>query len=207
MRHEADLQELCYIPFGIKAFTVTPEGGTFRLGTNDASLEFPPGAVEKETPVCYAIILHGPFELPAGYRPASVVVYLNLGATYLVQPISLTLADWCQKKPHMDQKELMFVQAPHVLKDGQYQFSKHALQNKDFISVNVLQIGESKCLYAKVFEEGHRVQELFCASPLHQIEETCLRVRILFTWFSYTWIKVSFSPLIVVIEIQFMHKS
>ena len=207
MLHEADLQELCYIPFGIKTFTVTPEGGTFRLGTNDASVEFPPGAVEKETSVRYAIILHGPFELPAGYRPASVVVYLNLGATSLRQSIYLTLTDWCQKKPHMDQEELMFVRAPHIPKDGQYQFSMHALRNTDFISVDVLQIGESKCLYAKMFEEGRGVQELFCASPLHQIEETCLRVRILFTWFSYTWIKVSFSPLIVVIEIQFMHKS
>lgn len=207
--HEADLEELCYIPFGIKTFAVTPEGGTFSLGTDEASLEFPPGAVERETSVRYAIILHGPFEFPANYRLASVVVYLNLGTVSLVKPIYLSLADWCEKKAHMDSEELMFIRAPHVLKEGKeerkYKFSMHAMRNTDFVSIDVLQIGESKCLYAKVLQEGHGVQEWFCASPLHKIEDTCLRVRILFTWFSDTWIKVSFVSIVIAIEFQFVH--
>lgn len=170
------------------------------MGTEDASLQFPPGAVTKETYVRYGIILHGPFEFPAGYRMASVVVYLNLGTVTLVKPIYLSLADWCEKKAHIDNEELMFIRAPHVLKEGKerkYQFSLHAMRNTDVVSVDVLQIAESKCLYTKVLDEGRGVQEWFCATPLHQIDDKCLRVRILFTWLSDTWIKVSFCSIIV----------
>lgn len=164
----------------------------FRLGTDDASLEFPPGAVENETSVRYAIILHGPFEFPAGYRPASVVVYLNLGKSLLLQPIYLTLADWCHKNAHRDKKDLVFARAPHEGKAGKYQFSMHALQNTDFVSIDVLQIAESKCLYSKLLQEGCGLQERFCASAFHMMKEYSLDVRVLFTWFSETWIMVSF---------------
>lgn len=165
------------------------------MGTEDASLEFPPGAVATETAVRYAIILDGPFEFPPSYRLASVVVYLNLGTAVLVKPIYLSLADWCERKAHMDSEELMFMRAPHVLKEGKerkYQFSEHAMQNTDVMSVDVLQIGESQCLYAKLLQDGRGVKEWFCASPLHKIEDRFLRVRVLFTWLSDTWIKVSF---------------
>lgn len=148
-----------------------------------------------ETAVRYAIILDGPFEFPPGYRLASVVVYLNLGTAVLVKPIYLSLADWCEKKAHMDSEELMFMRAPHVLKEGKernYQFSMHAMRNTDVLNIDVIQIGESKCLYAKLFQEGRGRQEWFCASPLHKIEDKSLLVRILFTWLSHTWIKVSF---------------
>ena len=53
---------------GVKQLLISPDGGTFTLGSGDASLEFPPGTVVEETSVRYAIILHGPF----------VIIYLNM---------------------------------------------------------------------------------------------------------------------------------
>ena len=41
----------------IKQLRISPDGGTFKLGSGDASLVFPPGAVEKETFIRYAINL------------------------------------------------------------------------------------------------------------------------------------------------------
>ena len=79
---EVLLKELCYMATGIHNLHVGPGGGTFTLGCSDATLEVPRGALERETSVHYAIILHGPFVFSIGYKPGSVVVYVNMdGAT------------------------------------------------------------------------------------------------------------------------------
>lgn len=190
---ECELQELCYAPFGIKDLTVTPDGGTFPLGSTDASLEVPSGAVMRNSLIRYALILHGPFVLPTGYRPVSVVVYLNLSRTTLLQPISLILSDWCEKRYSTEQYELMFFRASHKIRGEKrlYQFSQ--LCNADHQNADVLRITESKTLYMKVLQEGRGVHDLYCMMPIQKLDvaENCFRMRILFIWSSDSWRQVS----------------
>ena len=100
---EVHLQQLCYMATGIKQLLVGPDGGTFIMGSGDASLEFLPGAVKKEISIRYAIILHGPFVFPAGNKPGSVVVYLNMDGATLVKPIYLLLSHWCVREEADDE--------------------------------------------------------------------------------------------------------
>ena len=198
--HDSDavtlMEELCYVPFGIKELTVTPSGGTFSLGNSDASLEIPPGAVMTNTPIRYAIILHGPFVLQPGYRRVSVVIYLNLNRATLLQPIFLNLADWCERRYSTQQYELTFFRASHEIKaegeNREYHFCP--LPNSDHQSEDVLKIIEPKSHYAKVLKEGrHGIHDLYCAMPIQKRDPRAnnLQIRILFTWKSQSWIMVS----------------
>ena len=123
---EVLLQQLCYMATAVKQLIIGPDGGTFTLGSGDASLVFPPGAVEKETAVRYAIILHGPFMFSPGYIPVSVVVYINMKWAVLMKPIQLLLSHWCNRKVGEDEDNLKFAIAPHTLSKGQkyYEFGE-----------------------------------------------------------------------------------
>ena len=85
---EVVLQWLCKMATGKKELHVGPCGGTFVLGSGDATLEFPPGAIAEETSVRYAVIPHG----------RSVVVYLNMEEAILRKPVLLHLSHWCIRK-------------------------------------------------------------------------------------------------------------
>ena len=148
---EALLQQLCYMATNIKRFYVGHDGGTFILGRGDASLKFPPGAVEKKTLVRYAIILHGPFVLPAGCKLTSVVVYLNMDGATLVKPVYLTLSHWSSRE-NEDDDTLHFLQAPHTVEAGQRKYIFEEQEEGDFISEThsnkgVLSISEPRCLH------------------------------------------------------------
>ena len=145
---EVLLQQLCYLATGIQQFHIGPDGGTFTLGSGDASLEFPPGAVEKETAVHYAIILHGPFVFPAGCKPGSVVVYINMDRATLVKPVHVSLSHWCSRDKG-DDNTVKFLRAPHALEAGkEYVFKE--LEEGYFPShtnVGILTIPKPQCLY------------------------------------------------------------
>ena len=144
------LQQLCYMATGIKQLRVSPDGGRFTLGSGDASLEFPPGTVEKETSVRYAIILHGPFVFPAGYKPGSVVIYLNMDGATLLKPALLYLSHWCVKEKGEDEETLKFVSASHTLEAGQQEYVFEEEDDADFLTrtnVGVLSIQDPHCLY------------------------------------------------------------
>ena len=148
---EARLQQLCYMATGIKLLLVSAKGGRFTLGSGDASLEFPPGAVKKETSVRYAILLHGPFVFPAGYKPGSVVVYLNMDGATLLKPVLLCLSHWCIKEDGDDEDSLKFISATHRCKEGQqlYAFEEEE-EEADFATrtnVGVLTIRDPHCLF------------------------------------------------------------
>ena len=137
---------------GIKQILIGPDGGTFTLGSGDAYLEFPSGAVEKETSVRYAIILHGPFVLLAGYKLGSVVVYLNMDGATLKTPVLLFLSHWCIRKEGDDEDTLKFLRAPHTLEAGHklYVFQEQEERKADFTThtnIGVLTIQEPQCLY------------------------------------------------------------
>ena len=189
--NESEMEELCYAPFGIKDLIVTPDGGIFPLGSNDASLEVPQGAVMKTTAIHYAIILHGPFVLPTGYRAVSVVVYLNFNGATLLQPIFLFLSDWCEKTCNPEHCELMFFSAPHEIEGEKKQYQFTRLCNANQQNVDKLRITESKTFYVKVLQEGHGVRDLYCMMPIQKEAENCLSVRILFFFSSASWKEVS----------------
>ena len=134
---------------GIKQLLISPDGGTFTLGNGDASLEFPPGTVEKETSVRYAIILRGPFVLPAGYKPGSVIIYLNMEGATLLKPVLLYLSHWCIKEEGEDEDTLKFVSASHTLEAGQQAYVFEEENDADFTrsNVGVLSIRDPHCLF------------------------------------------------------------
>ena len=189
---ESLMEKLCYAPFGIRELTVTSDGGTYSLGSSDASLKVPPGAVKKKSTIRYAIILNGPFALPTGYRAVSVVVYLNLSKTTLQQPIYLFLSDWCEKRYTREQYPLMFFRASHELKGEKMQYQFTPVPNADHQNGDILKIIEPKTLYAKVLKEGHEVHDLYCMMPIQKLDaaENCFRIRILFIWSSDSWREV-----------------
>ena len=145
---EVLLKELCYTATGIQQLHVGPGGGTFTLGCSDATLKVPPGALKRETSVHYAIILHGPFVFSAGYKPGSVVVYVNMDEATLVKPVCLNLSHWCSREEEGG-NTLKFIRAPHV-PDAQMKYFFEELEEGDFTThtnVGMLTIPEPQCLY------------------------------------------------------------
>ena len=67
------------------SISISPSGGNFILGCGDAVLIVEVNSVAELTDVRCAIILHGaPFVHMASYKPASVVIYLNLEGAALL---------------------------------------------------------------------------------------------------------------------------
>ena len=134
---------------GIQQLLIGPDGGTFTLGSGDVSLEVPLGAVEKEISVRYAIILHRPFVFPAGYKPGSVVVYLNMDGATLVKPVCLALSHWCSRGEEEDENTLQFLIASHTLEAGQhkYVFEEEKADFTTQTNAGIFSISEPQCLY------------------------------------------------------------
>ena len=128
---------------------VSADGGRFTLGSGDASLVFPPGTIEKETSVRYAIILHGPFVFPAGCKPGSVIIYLNMNGATLLKPVLLYLSHWCIKEEGEDEDTLKFVSASHTLEAEQKVYVFEEEEDADFTRTNVgvLSIRDPHCLF------------------------------------------------------------
>ena len=145
------MQQLCFMGTGIQQLTITPDGGSFTLGSGDASLVFPAEAIDKELTIRYAIILHGPFVFPAGYKLSSVVVYLNMDGITLVKPILLCISHWCIREEGDDKDTLRIVHAPHTLEAGQQKYAfEEEEEEADFTTctnVGALTIQEPHCLF------------------------------------------------------------
>ena len=145
---EVRLKELCCTATGIQQLHVGPGGGTYTLGCSDATLKVPPGALKKETSVHYAIILHGPFVFSAGYKPGSVVVYVNMDEATLVKPVCLSLSHWCSREEEGG-NTLKFIRSPHV-PNAQMKYFFKELEEGDFTThtnMGILTIPEPQCLY------------------------------------------------------------
>ena len=193
---EVRLEQLCYMATGIKQLLITPDGGTFTLGSGDASLEFPPGAVVEETSVRYAVILHGPFAFPAGYKPGSVVVYLNMDEATLVKPVLLYMSHWCLKKEGVDKDILKFFSTPHTLEAGQQVYEFEEQEKADFTTrsnVGVLTIQKPQCLYC--VEAKVETIARYCAIMFSQNipSEDTLRFMVQLMCDSLDWMEVQYS--------------
>ena len=195
---EKCLQQLCYLATGIQQLRIGPNGGNFTLGSPDASLEFPPGAVKQVTSVRYAIILHGPFVFPAGYKPGSVVVYLNMDGAILLQPVILFLSHWCIREEEDDEETRKFLRASHTLETGQhkYIFEEQEEEKADLTTrtnVGVLKIWEPRCLYcveAKI-EKVARYSAITFSQYIHS--EDTLLFMIQFMCDSLDWNEVKYN--------------
>ena len=119
---EEDLQKYCYMATNIQQLFIGPGGGTFTLGSGDATLVFPKGAVKKKTSIRYAIILHGPFVFSDGCKPGSVVVYINMNEATLIKSVQLLLSHWCIREED-DGVTLKFAHAPHTLEAGKQKYT------------------------------------------------------------------------------------
>ena len=144
------LQQLCFMTTGIRQLRIGPDGGTYTLGSGDALLEVPIGAVEKEIWIRYAIILHGPFVFSAGYTLSSAVIYLNMDGAILMKPVQLAISHWCSRAEGDDEDVLHFLQAPHTLEAAQQKYVFEEQEEGDFCSHSqkgVLSISEPQCLH------------------------------------------------------------
>lgn len=192
---EKTLATLCYIPFGIKQFTITPEGGTFTLGSGDAVLEVPAGAVEEEASVRYGIILHGPFVFSAGYKPASVFIYLNMDLVTLSRPLRLHLSYWCIMEKGDEEGTYKFLRAPHRLETGQKKYIFKEQNEADFtshsnVAMGILNISEAQCIYC-VQTRGTK-DATYTAIPFTQYipSENTQHFKIQLSCYSQEWRKV-----------------
>ena len=182
------------MPTGIKQLLIGPDGGKVILGSGDASLEFPSGAVAKETFVRYAIILHGPFVFPSGYKPGSVVIYLNMNGATLVKPVLLYLSHWSITKKGDDKDVLKFLRAPHTLEKGQqtYVFEEHK-QESDLTTrtnVGVLTIQEPQCLHCLVTGDATTARYSTITFSRYMPSDDSVLFRIQFMCDSIEWNEV-----------------
>ena len=185
------LKDLCYLPTGIQQLSISPDGGSFTLGSGDASLEFPSGAVVKETAVHFAIILHGPFVFPAGYNLDSVVVYINMDGATLVKPVRLSLSHWCSREKEGG-SSLKFLRAPHVPGAGKKYLFKE-LEEGDFTThanVGILSIPEPQCLYCVKMNEEEIARYNALKFQRYEKSGSPLCFRIQLTCDSKEWNKV-----------------
>ena len=190
---EVLLQQLCYMATGIKQLLISPAGGTFTLGNGDASLEFPPGAVEKNINVRYAIILHGPFVFHADFKPGSVVVYINMDGATLVKPVQLFLSHWCIRVEADDEAIMKFVRAPHSLESGKVYAFEEVEEEADFKThsdMGVLTIKEPHCLYCVEAKGAKNARYCAMTFTCYIPSEKTLLFRIQLLCDSSEWIKV-----------------
>lgn len=194
VEYESTLRQLCWMPNDMQEYFIGPEGGIVGFGNRDAHLEFPPGALEQETRLRFAILLCGPFQLPNGYLSGSVTVYINLGKVTLKKAFKLHLSSWFGGRQEDAQQTLRFARAYHKLPEGgsvkKYQFV--LLEGGDFTSsskAGILEIGQSKCLYQVVAPIGEQL--LHTALAFCKEDTDRVRLRILFCLSSPTWSEVS----------------
>ena len=189
--HQVLLKQLCYLATGIQQLHVGPGGGSFTLGQGDAILKVPPGALKIETTVHFAIILHGPFVISAGYKPGSVVVYINMDGATLVKPVCLYLSHWCSRKREGD-NTLKFIRAHHM-PDARNEYLFKELEEGDFTTrtnEGVLTIPEPQCLYCVEMKKEEVARYNVLSFQKYEENDSTLFFRIQFMCDSKEWNEV-----------------
>ena len=179
---------------GIKQLLISPDGGTFTLGNGDASLKFPPGAVQKDIHIHYAIILYGPFVLPAGYKPGSVVIYLQMDGATLLKPVQLFLSHWCIREKTDVEETMKFIRAPHSLESGKKEYAFEEVEEEadftTYANMGVLTIKEPHCLYCVEAKGAKNARYSAMTFTRYISSEDTLVFRIQLLCDSLEWIKV-----------------
>ena len=158
------------------------------MGSGDATLMVDEGTVEMETIVRYAVILHGPFVYSAGYKPASVVVYLNLEGANLLKPLKLTLNHWCKPVEGNSEAVLKLLQAPLMtdeMENVRYIF--HEVRGDSLHNTSTFTISEPQCLYCVEMEEESQASYNAIAFQKNLRTENLVKFRIQFMCDSLEW--------------------
>ena len=194
---EKELEERCWIPFGIRTLTVGNEGGAFLLQPEDTQiakdhlirLDIPANAVNtsvcKELSIRYAILVHGPFVLPESYELASPVVYINFNPDHLSQSskLELHLPHWASKR-----RDVFTAVTPHkVDKNGQYNFDLSTIEENPHASSVIIPISGHTSLFAEALQDD--CQKSYLLLPFYNQLRTELRMFV--TYFCAVWPEVS----------------
>ena len=188
---EAVLNDLCWVPFGVKTLPIESQGGTLYLQPprdelgekkeNTIFVEVPPGAVDTSADVKmrYAIIPSGSFTLPEGYQLGSMVVYIYYDGQRVTKPLNLHLPDWYGGEDCV-QDGLSFAIASHSLK-GKQEYHFQLLAGGEFPDspdYGVVEIGGHCSLFAKVFKMGAKLMyQAFCLEKEKE-EETEFKIAV-----------------------------
>ena len=162
------------------------------MGSGDATLTVEEGTVEMETIVRYAVILHGPFVYSAGYKPASVVVYLNLEGANLLKPLKLMLKHWCKPVDGNSEAALKLLRAPHTIGDmenSHYIF--HEVQGVLLHNTATFTISEPQCLYCVEMKEQSKASYNAIAFQKSVPEGDLVKFRLQLMCNSLNWNMVS----------------
>ena len=189
---EGVLKRLCLIPSGVDQLTIYTTRSSFPLGKGDATLIVDEGTVEMETIVRYAVILHGPFVYSSGYKPASVVVYLNLEGANLQKPIKLMINHWCKPVEVNSEGVLKLLQAPLMtdeMENVRYIF--HEVRGNSLHNTATFTISEPQCLYCVEMEEESQASYNAIAFQKNMPEDNLVKFRIQFMCNSLEWNTVS----------------
>ena len=189
---ERNLNWLCLIGFGIKQLTIHQRGGTYPLGKGDATLIVEEGTVEMKTIVRYAVILNGPFVYSAGYKPASVVVYLNLEGANLLKTLKLTLKHWCKPVEGNSEAVLKLLRAPHTTDEMEnFRYIFHEVQGDTLHNTATFTISEPQCLYCVEMKKKSQASYNAIAFQKNLPEDDLVKFRIQLMCDSLEWNKVS----------------
>ena len=200
---EANLKDLCWVPFDVKTLPIEAKGGILHLqptsgelgGTNDITIyvEVPPDAVcvTNSVKMRYAVIPHGPFILPKGYQLGSMAVYIYYNGQHVTKPLILRLPHWYVGEDHTTDG-LSFAVAPHSLKEGEREYHFQLIEGGDFSlhqQYGIYHINGHSSLFAEVIKEEATSDYLATQWDQQLASETYTRIAI--TYYSEVWLQVS----------------
>ena len=193
---DAELKEMCWIPFGIQSLTVGEEGGTFYLQPeapevghdNDLiELDIPRNAINskvcKELSVQYAILVHGPFVFEEGCKLVSHVVYLDFNPEHISQSSSLYLhlPHWANEK-----EDVHLAVAPHNLNnENEYKFKLHNFAKSSSKTSTIIPISGHCSLFANAVKVGCLERFMLFSYPSKE------SLEVIITYDSVYWYQVS----------------
>ena len=179
-----------------------PSAGAMRGEEGETILlEVPPGAVRpsESVEIHSAVIPEGPFTLPEGYQPGSMVVYIHYDSRRVSQPLKLYLPHWYGGEDHI-QDGLSFAMAPHTLKEGDSVYHFELLEGGRFAEqrqCGILQISGHCTLFKEVFKV--KASSLYYASLwTHQVSGNVvasneMETKVVITYADQRWIEVGIS--------------
>ena len=203
---EAVLNDLCWVPFGVKTLLIDARGGSLYLQPpsdelggkkeNTIFVEVPPNAVSTSANVKmrYAIIPSGSFTLPEGYQLGSPAVYIYYDGRRVTKPLKLHLPHWYGGEDYI-QDGLSFAIAPHSLEQKRMYHFK-LLAGGEFLDSHygVVGIGGHCSLFAQVFNLG--ATPMCFATLLEKEQRGKTECNIAVTYASPVWPQVIFIILI-----------
>ena len=145
-----------------------------------------------DTIVRYAVILHGPFVYSASYKPASVVVYLNLEGVTLQKPLKLMLKHWCKPVEGSSEAVLKLLRASHTTGEMEnFRYIFHEVQGNSLHNTSTFTISEPQCLYCVEMKKEAQASYNAIAFQNNLPEDDLVKFRIQLMCNSLEWNTVS----------------